>query len=64
MSGRDEETAARLAGRRHADSDSDDADGANSHASADRAAAEDDFFQHEDDPFNDPFFQVSPANWG
>ena len=55
---REKRQAAKRMGRHHASSSEDDSDGAPS--GDEGAGAEDDpFFAPEEDPFSDPFFQVS-----
>lgn len=60
MHGREKRAAANAKGRKNASSDEEyisEPEGPS--GSEDEAdGAKDPFFQHEDDPFNDPFFQV------
>ena len=61
---REKRQAAKRLGRHHASSSEDDLDGMASDGedSAGAGADGDPFFQREEDPFSDPFFQVSPAS--
>jgi hypothetical protein len=58
---RDKAAAEAKAGRRYYSEDESDGDGGASDASAEMAAAGSDFFVHDDDVFNDPFFTVTPS---
>ena len=54
--------AAKAQGRRHASSDEDDSeDEAGEEGDGGSEGGQDPFFQHEDNPFDDPFFRVSPT---
>ncbi len=57
---REKKAAARAQGRRHHSDSEDISDPEVSDGEPDGAAG-DPFFQHDDDPFNDPFFQVPPC---
>ena len=61
---REKRQAAKRLGKHHASSSEDDSDGAASDGedSAGADADGDPFFQMEEDPFSDPFFQVSPSS--
>ncbi len=59
---REKKLAAKAQGRRHASSDEDESeDEAGEEAEAGSAGDQDPFFQHEDNPFDDPFFRVCPS---
>lgn len=53
---REKRAAAKAQGRRH---NSDSEDISDPEVSDGDAQRDDPFFQHDDDPFNDPFFQVT-----
>lgn len=56
---REKKLAAKAQGRRHASSDEDESeDEAAQEDEGASAGEEDPFFQHEDNPFDDPFFRV------
>ena len=58
---REKKLAAKAQGRRHASSDDESEDEAGEEAEAGSAGEQDPFFQHEDNPFDDPFFRVWPS---
>jgi hypothetical protein len=59
---REKKLAAKAQGRRHASSDGDESeDEAGEEAEAGSDGEQDPFFQHEDNPFDDPFFRVWPS---
>ena len=56
---REKKLAAKAQGRRHASSDEDESEDEAAEDDAGASAGEEDpFFQHEDNPFDDPFFRV------
>ena len=56
---REKKLAAKAQGRRHVSSDEDESeDEAGEEADAGSAGEQDPFFQHEENPFDDPFFRV------
>lgn len=57
---REKKLAAKAQGRRHASSDDESEDEAGEEAEAGSPREQDPFFQHEDNPFDDPFFRVWP----
>lgn len=60
---REKKLAAKAQGRRHASSDEDDSeDEAGAEAGEGSEGEQDPFFQHEDNPFDDPFFRVCTAS--
>ena len=54
---REKKLAAKAQGRRHASSEEDESE--DEGASQVAEGEQDPFFQHEDNPFDDPFFKVS-----
>ncbi|DBA93140.1 TPA: hypothetical protein ACH3X2_003452 [Trebouxia sp. C0005] len=57
---KEKKLAAKAQGRRHASSDDESEDEAGEEAEAGSPREQDPFFQHEDNPFDDPFFRVWP----
>ena len=60
---REKKLAAKAQGRRHASSEDESEDEAGEEAEATSNREQDPFFQHEDNPFDDPFFRVWPSPW-
>lgn len=58
---REKKLAAKAQGRRGGSSDEDESHAAEEGSEAGSGAEQDPFFQHEDDPFSDPFFKVQPT---
>ena len=58
---REKKLAAKAQGRRHASSEDESEDEAGEEAEAGSDGEQDPFFQHEDNPFDDPFFRVWPS---
>ncbi len=58
---REKKLAAKAQGRRHASSEDESEDEAGQEAEAGSDGEQDPFFQHEDNPFDDPFFRVRPS---
>lgn len=58
MACREKKLAAKAQGRRGGSSDEDESDAAGEGSQGGRGDEQDPFFQHEDDPFSDPFFKV------
>ncbi len=56
---REKKQAAKRMGKHHISSSEDDSDGAGSGDEGARTEKDDPFFAPEEDPFSDPFFQVS-----
>ena len=57
--GREKKLAAKAQGRRHASSEEDESEEEAAEEDEGASAGEEDpFFQHEDNPFDDPFFRV------
>ena len=61
MGYREKKAAAKAQGRQGGSSDEDDSDGADDESEQGSGEEQDPFFQHEDDPFSDPFFKVAPT---
>ena len=59
ISCREKKQAAKRMGKHHVSSSEDDSDGADSGDEGGGAEKNDPFFAPEEDPFSDPFFQVS-----
>ena len=65
VAGREKKLAAKAQGRRHASSEDDDSeDGAGDEGGSEANGEQDPFFQHEDNPFEDPFFKVCKRRIG
>ncbi len=58
---REKKLAAKAQGRRHASSEDESEDEAGEETEAGSDGEQDPFFQHEDNPFDDPFFRVWPS---
>lgn len=61
---REKKLAAKAQGRRHASSDEDESEEEAAEEDEGASAGEEDpFFQHEDNPFDDPFFRVCRCHY-